>query len=118
MASARDRGSVHGATLLHYVAANGVEDERQRSPGNAPAIAKMLLEAGADPNALCDAYESRCTTLSLLVSSRPPVDTLAACAGLGRFDDVRRMLPQATADDRHRAPSPPRSWDTPRSSGC
>ena len=147
---------VHGATLLHYVAANGVEDERQRSPRNAPAIATMLLEAGADPNALCDAYESRCTTLSLLVSSTPPavagvqipvmhvlidhgasvtpygeghwssplltalvfgfadtaralvdrgapVDTLAAAAGLGRFDEVQRMLPSADAGDRHRA---------------
>ena len=39
---------VHGATLLHYLAANGVEDDRQRSPGNAPEIAKLLLEAGAD----------------------------------------------------------------------
>lgn len=45
---------VHGATLLHYLAANGVEDERQRSPRNAPTIAKMLLEAGADPDALCN----------------------------------------------------------------
>ena len=28
-------GAVHGATLLHYVAANGVEDHRQRTPPNA-----------------------------------------------------------------------------------
>ena len=147
---------VHGATLLHYLAANGVEDERQRSPGNAPAIAKLLLEAGADPDALCNAYGSRCTTLSLLVSSTPPanagvqlpllhllidhgaavtpigegrwtsplvtalvfgfadaaralvergapVDTLAAAAGLGRAQQVKAMLPSASADDRHRA---------------
>jgi ankyrin repeat protein len=147
---------VHGATLLHYLAANGVEDERQRSPRNAPAIARLLLDAGADPNALCSAYGSRCTTLSLLVSSTPPaqagvqvplvdvlidygatlepsgegngmsplitalvfgftdaaqalvargarIDTLAAAAGLGLIDDVKRMLAAATADDRHRA---------------
>jgi ankyrin repeat protein len=147
---------VHGATLLHYVAANGVEDERQRSPNNAPEIAKMLLAAGADPDALCSAYGSRCTTMSLLVSSTPPanagvqvpvlhvlidhgatvmpageghwtsplitalvfgfkdaaralvdrgapVDTLAATAGLGRIQDVKRMLPSASPDDRHRA---------------
>jgi ankyrin repeat protein len=56
------------------LAANGVEDERQRSPRNAPDIAKMLLEAGADPNALCSAYGSRCTTMALLVSSTPPAD--------------------------------------------
>ena len=65
---------VHGATLLHYLAANGVEDERQRSPINAPGIAKLLLEAGADPNALCSAYGSRCTTMALLVSSTPPAN--------------------------------------------
>jgi ankyrin repeat protein len=147
---------VHGATLLHYLAANGVEDERQRSPANAPEIATTLLLAGADPNALCRAYGSRCTTLSLLVSSTPPakagvqipvmhvlidhgaavaptgegdwtsplltalvfgftdtakalvargaaVDRLASAAGLGRIEDVQRMLLAADADDRHRA---------------
>jgi ankyrin repeat protein len=147
---------VHGSTLLHYLAANGVEDERQRSPKNAVEIARLLLEAGADPDALSDCYGSRCTTLALLVSSTPParagvqvplvhalidggasitpkgegtwtspietalvfgfrdaaqalvdrgapVDTLAAAAGLGRIDDVRRMLASATPLDRHRA---------------
>jgi ankyrin repeat protein len=63
---------VHRATLLHYVAANGVEDARQRSPRNAVAVARLLLTAGADPNALADMYDARCTTLSMLVSSTPP----------------------------------------------
>lgn len=63
---------VHRATLLHYVAANGVEDVRQRSPQNAVAVARMLLEAGADPNALADMYGGQFTTMSLLVSSMPP----------------------------------------------
>lgn len=147
---------VHRATLLHYVAANGVEDVRQRSPRNAVDVARMLLEAGADPNALADMYDGQCTTLSMLVSSTPParagvqvplidvlvdfgaaveplgaghwnsplitalvfgfvdaaealvrrgarVDSLAAAAGLGRLKEVRAMLPQASADDRHRA---------------
>jgi ankyrin repeat protein len=31
------------------------------------------------------------------------VDTVAAAAGLGRADDVRRLLPGSTAEDRHRA---------------
>lgn len=62
----------HRATLLHYIAANGVEGDRQRSPANAPAIAKALLEAGADPNALADLFGGQCTTFSLLVSSDPP----------------------------------------------
>ena len=44
--------SDHKATLLHYVAANGVEDELQLSPKNAPAIARILLEAGAEVDAV------------------------------------------------------------------
>lgn len=63
---------VHGAMLLHYLAANGVEGYRQRSPKNAAEVAKVLLEAGADPNALCSLYGSQCTTMALLVSSTPP----------------------------------------------
>jgi ankyrin repeat protein len=63
---------VHRATLLHYVAANGVEDERQRSPRNAVEVARLLLTAGADPNALADMYGGQCTTMALLVSSSPP----------------------------------------------
>ena len=31
-----------------------------------------MLEAGADPNALCTLYGSLCTTMALLVSSSPP----------------------------------------------
>lgn len=63
---------VHRATLLHYLAANGVESCRQRSPANAVEIAKILLDAGADPNALQDSYGGRNTTLAMLVSSSHP----------------------------------------------
>jgi ankyrin repeat protein len=69
----------HHATLLHYVAANGVEGWRQRTPPNAVEIARLLLDAGADSNALADMYDARCTTLSMLVSSSWPAD-----AGLQR----------------------------------
>lgn len=65
---------MHRSTLLHYLAANGVEGYRQRSPKNAPEIAKVLLDAGADPNALSSAYGGQCTTMALLVSSTPPAD--------------------------------------------
>ena len=146
----------HRATLLHYIAANGVEGYRQMTPANAVEIATILLRAGAEVDALADMYEGKHTTLSMLVSSGHPakaglqvaltetlldfgasidgvgegawtsplmtalvfgytdtaqalarrgarVDTISAAAGLGRVEDVRRLLPQATAAERHTA---------------
>jgi ankyrin repeat protein len=145
---------VNRSTLLHYLAANGVENYRQQSPPNAVEIATILLEAGADPNALQDSYGGSNTTLAMLVSSAPPrlagvqvplidtlvdhgasvhplgrgqcadplmtaiihnsldaalalerrgapTDALPAAAGLGRVGEVRRLLPSATAEERH-----------------
>jgi hypothetical protein len=144
----------HRATLLHYIAANGVEGYRQKTPKNAVGIATMLLRAGAEVDALADMYEGGHTTMSMLVSSGHPakaglqvaltetlldfgasvngagegawtsplmtalafgyidaaqalarrgarVDTIAAAAGLGRVDDVRRLLPRAAPEERH-----------------
>jgi ankyrin repeat protein len=65
---------IHRATLLHYIAANGVENYRQRTPANAVEITRMLLEAGAEVDALADMYGGQCTTLSMLVSSTPPAE--------------------------------------------
>ena len=64
----------HHATLLHYVAANGVEDFRQRTPANAVAIARQLIEAHAVVDATADTYGGgpAMTTLNLLVSSVHP----------------------------------------------
>lgn len=63
---------LHRATLLHYLAANGVESHRQRSPASAVDIARLLLEAGAEPDATAGMYGGECAPLSLLVSSTPP----------------------------------------------
>jgi ankyrin repeat protein len=146
----------HHATLLHYTAANGVEGRRQKTPANALAIAKALLDAGAEVDALADMYDHKCTTMSMLVSSAHPHDaglqialaetlldhgaaldgagtnwqsavttalqfgyletaralarrpgavraTLPVAAGLGLLDDVKRLLPEADAHDRHTA---------------
>lgn len=137
----------HHCTLLHYIGANGVEGWRQQTPPNAIEIAKMLLDAGAEADALADLYESKCTTMSMLVSSVHPAkaglqaklaellldygasiegavpdalnfgyrDTaealvrrgakvdLIAAAGLGRYDDFVRLLPEADAACRHKA---------------
>src|SRR5262249_29182466 len=147
---------VHRATLLHYIAANGVEGYRQRTPPNAVDVATTLLRSSAEVDALADMYGGECTTMSMLVSSGHPakagvqvalvetlidfgaavdplgsgewtsplstalafgylpaaealarrgarIDTVAVAAGLGRIDDVRRLLTAAPALDRHRA---------------
>jgi ankyrin repeat protein len=145
----------HHATLLHYIAANGVEDARQRTPPNALEVARLLLDAGAEPDALAHMYDEECTTMAMLVSSShpaeagvqealaellvdrgaalvepgatwsaavmtaltfgfaatahalvrrgAPVNDVAIAAGLGRLDDVRRLLLDASAERRHAA---------------
>jgi len=65
---------MHRATLLHYVAANGVEEYRQKTPPNAVAIARALLQAGAEVDALADMYGVECTTMTMLVSSSQPAE--------------------------------------------
>ena len=62
----------HDATLLHYVSANGVEGYRQRSPVNAAAITRQLLEAGAEVDAEANVYGGGCTALGLVATSAPP----------------------------------------------
>ena len=69
--------ALHRATLLHYVAANGVEGWRQRTPPNAVEIATLLLKAGAEPDARANMYGGQHTTMTMLVSSAHP-----AAAGL------------------------------------
>jgi hypothetical protein len=76
----------HRATLLHYVAANGVE--RQRTPPNAVAVARLLLDAGADVDATANTYSggNAQTTMNLLVSSAPP-------ANAGLQEALAELLP-------------------------
>ncbi len=90
--------SDHRATLLHYIAANGIEDALQTSPKSiyqvvqcadlktrenaekrALSVARVLLNSGAEIDAAADAYDggSLQTPLNWLVSSDHP-----AAAGL------------------------------------
>ena len=66
----------HHAVLPHYIAANGVEDEHQVVPPNAPEIAKLLMDAGGDAvvDATADFYGGGpgSTPLVALVSSTHP----------------------------------------------
>jgi ankyrin repeat protein len=135
----------HHAALLHYIGANGVEDERQKTPPNAVEIATILLDAGAEVDAHSDLYGGQWGVLGLVVSSTHPANAglqgalaellldrgasiegalstalafgyrdtaevlarrgapidLPAAAGLGRVDDVKRLLAGADANARH-----------------
>jgi ankyrin repeat protein len=62
----------HRATLLHYAAANGVENYRQKTPANAVAIVERPLSAGAEVDAEADMYGGGCTTLGLVATSIHP----------------------------------------------
>ncbi len=62
----------HGASLLIYLAANGVETWRQVVPENAPHVMKMLIDAGADIHAVIKQYGGKHTALELLLSSAHP----------------------------------------------
>ena len=62
----------HRATLLHYVAANGVENYRQVTPKNIAETTEILLAAGAEVDAEADVYGGGCTTLGLVATSAPP----------------------------------------------
>jgi ankyrin repeat protein len=64
----------HRATLLNYCGANGTESPRQRTPANAPAVAQLLLERGADPDAACKLYGGGSTTMGLMLTSCHPRD--------------------------------------------
>ena len=62
----------HHAALLHYISANGVEDYRQKTPANAVEIAAILLDAGAEVDAVAEAY-GKGTTLGLTATSIHPL---------------------------------------------
>src|SRR5207244_12396288 len=83
---------VHRATLLHYVAANGVECYRQKTPQNAVEVATMLLQAGAEVDSVADLYGGQCTTMAMLVSSCHPAQAgvqVALTEGLLGFGAAR-----------------------------
>lgn len=80
----------HRATLLIYCGANGTERERQRTPGNAPAITQLLLERGAEVDAVSHLYGGGVTTLMLLLTSIFPKQA-------GLTGEIVRVLVRAGA---------------------
>ncbi len=75
----------HGATLLVYMAANGVETWRQVVPANAPSVLQYLIDAGADIEAKICVYGGQHSTLELLLSSAHP-------RAAGVLDDMASVL--------------------------
>jgi ankyrin repeat protein len=61
----------HHATLLHYVGANGIEGWRQHTPANAVEVLQLLIESGAEVDAVADMYGGS-TTLGLVATSLHP----------------------------------------------
>jgi ankyrin repeat protein len=62
----------HEAPLIHYVAANGVENFRQKTPKNIVEITRVLLRAGAEVDATSQAYGKAATALGLAATSYHP----------------------------------------------
>jgi hypothetical protein len=75
----------HKAALLHYVSANGVEIRRQTVPQNLPEIISLLIDRGAEKDAMGYFYGRMMNTLSLLESG-----THVRNAGV--FEEVIRLL--------------------------
>ena len=69
----------HGATLIHYAGANGVEMYRQVVPLNIAAIVKMLLDKGAHPFLLAHLYGG-CNAMTLVSTSKHPADAAVLSA--------------------------------------
>ncbi|MBT8401497.1 MAG: hypothetical protein KJO98_13545 [Rhodothermia bacterium] len=77
----------HGATLLHYVAANGVETWRQTVPRVAPQITRYLIAAGADPNTTGNFYGGRYAPGPLVETSDHPARAGLTEAILSALED-------------------------------
>jgi ankyrin repeat protein len=92
----------HGATLLHYAAANGVEGYRQKTPQNIVEIAEILLDAGSEVDAMANVYGGGCTTLGLAATSVHPERAGVQEAVLQKLlDHGARVEPPPIAGNRH-----------------
>ena len=88
----------HHSTLLHYVGANGFEGYRQRTPKNAVHVAEILLNAGADIDAVAGMYGGT-TTLGLVATSVHPVQAGVQAALIDLLVDRGASLGRAVAPD-------------------
>ena len=104
----------HYATLLFYVAANGVEQGRQKTPANAVEIAKTLLDAGAEISVLAD----RPTAGTPPSLSRPSTATQTWWGCSSTLARIRTATTQRDST-RTRRPCIKRRWPATRTwCGC
>ena len=91
----------HRATLLHYVAANGVENYRQHTPNNIVRMTELLLAAGAEVDAEANVYGGGCTTLGLVATSAHPRQAGAQIALIDLLldHDARMEHPNLAGND-------------------
>lgn len=68
-----------------------METYRQVVPMNLPNLTTLLIDAGADVNALAGMYGGNCTPLALVVTSSHPAEA-------GVADDVVKILVAAGAN--------------------
>ena len=94
----------HHSTLLHYVGANGIEGFRQRTPKNVVRIAEILLDAGADIEAIADMYGGS-DTLGLVATSIHPVTA-------GVLEELIAFLLSRDASATDAKAPHARSWST------
>jgi len=86
----------HRATLLLYVGANGTD--RQMTPKNAVQVAKVLIQAGAEVDAVGKMYGGT-TTLGLVATSVHPVRTRVQQALIDILLDRGAAFEGAVAQD-------------------
>ena len=97
----------HRSTLLHYIAANGVETYRQRVPHNAAEIVRCLLAYGADEKARADMYGGGQTVLGLLLTSQHPKE-LGVTAQIAEL--CRRPVHNSGTGTSYRLPASSGKW--------
>ncbi len=62
----------HEASLIHYIAANGVECYRQITPINIVEATQLLLDMGASQHGQHNIYGGNCTLIDLIKTSAHP----------------------------------------------
>jgi ankyrin repeat protein len=75
----------HAAPLIHYVAANGVEDFRQKTPKNIVELTRVLLDGGAEVDATSQAYGKAATALGLAATSYHPAKAVVQLESLDQL---------------------------------